>query len=511
LQHFDIPLYVILFLAVVETFLFVMATDQVINIKTVCNAMYDDTNRGKFHSLQQLLQVHDSELPAEKRIEAVRSAMHTAIEKNEFYSLQQLLKVYGSELPAEEFIAAVRNAIAIYAAIKKGGFSVFQEFNDLLLKVYSSELPAKERIEILLLATHTVTKQGDFKELWDYGLSFYNLKLPVEKRIATVHSAISAMHAAIEQSDLYKLHVLLNLFGSELPAQKLITVVRSAIDIYATTEKGKFTTLSKFNNLLWNVYRSELPAEERIEVLLRAIYVAIAKNDFYGLHGLLDFFSSKLPAKKHREAIRCAIYAAIEQGNLHSFLCLFTYSSELSAEERIAIVRVAIYAFIKQGKFSWSQDLLKSYGSKLLLLPEEVINLLMEMMDEVTRAEDLANTSAACIEKLQKVKSALLSWVNDQCQKISTAYGHQAKAIQQAAIQAQGEALVAAKSIASAASQVILDYQGVLPAEQDIVKKEEVKSKKVRVRKALADLYCTVEYAHQTFLSKHIALHQEYI
>jgi hypothetical protein len=129
--------------------------------------------------------------------------------------------------------------------------------------------------------------------------------------------------------------------------------------------------------------------------------------------------------------------------------------------------------------------------------------VLMGMMNEATKAENLANTSA-WVEKLQKTKSTLLSWANDQCKKIAKAY--RINKITQQTVQAQGEALIAAESIASTMNQVILAYQDVPPAGQDVV--QEVQPKEVRVQKALADLYCTVEHAHRTFLSKHISLHQ---
>jgi hypothetical protein len=240
------------------------------------------------------------------------------------------------------------------------------------------------------------------------------------------------------------------------------------------------------------------------EAILRLLYAEIEKGNFSDFGNWLRDYGAELSIEQRREVTYRAMYATIEAGKFDLFLKLYKrYSSEHATnnKECVAMVHSAIYASIKQGAFSEAKTLLEFYDSELI--SREMVNMLKEMIDEAYAI--LVINLITCPECVMRMKSVLLSWASDQCKKIAEAY--RTKTIQQA-VQAQGQAIIEVKSIASAMNQVILAYQDVPPAEQNVVQEEEVQPKEVRVRKALADLYCTVEHAHRTFLSKHTALHQ---
>jgi hypothetical protein len=348
-------------------------------------------------------------------------------------------------------------------AIEKGEFSEFKK----LLKEHGFKLSVKQRRAVLCNVLVAAAERGGyylFSGLWES----YHSKLSNEQRREVVYLAV---HAVIKKS-CYDIEFFFNRYGSELSNEQRKEVAHHTILHVAIKERNP----NLLQNLLWCS---------------------------------LGQFGPLLSAAVIRETL----YAALEQNRFDSFLILLEYpcSSKLSLEELRTIIRYAIYASIKQGAFSVSQTLLKSYGSELI--SGKMVDVLA---DGGVLTADLDDTTPLYIredfiEQLQKVKSILLSWANDQCQKIATAYGHRA-AIQQAT-KAQGEALIEAESIAAAMNQVIFACQcqdvpsDVPPAEQNVVQEEEVRPKK-SVQKALADLYATVEHAYQTFLRKYTALHQ---
>jgi hypothetical protein len=398
--------------------------------------------------------------------EEILRLMNVAIEKDNFSEFGDLLKKHGSKLPVEQRREVLCNALV--AAIEKKWKCVFED----LWKSHGSKFPAERRREVVYRAIHAAIKNGgfyfsDFNHI-EFLLQDHGSELSAEQRREVVYLAI---HLAIERRHFEWIEFLWWYFGSELSAEQRRETVRIAV--YAAVDAAIFV---------------ECEESKKCKVLGDGTIIRIKLKDF----------ASQLSDKELIAATRRALYATIEKnrfGLFLEFLRNHPYRSELlPPEEVITIIHCAIYASIKQGAFFYSRTLLESYGSELI--SREMANVLNEMMDKIDKS--LATNLATCPQYVVNTKSTLLSWANDQCQKIARAYGIK---ITQQAIQAQGEALIEAESIAAAMNQVILAYQDVPPAEQNVVQEEEVQPKK-RVQKALADLYCTVEHAYRTFLSK---------
>jgi hypothetical protein len=502
--------------------------------EVIYRAIYAAIKKREFYTAKNLLQSFGSELLAEQRREVVYRAIDAAVKRNDRFEIRDLLKSFGAELSDEQRREVAYRAID--AAIKENDHYEIED----LLKSFGAELSDEQRREVAYRAIDAAIKKNDHFEIRDL-LKSFGAELSDEQRREVAYRAI---HVNIKGRYFSSIRDLLKSFGAELSAEQCREVIRAALDaaldaiatkgnfyrceesswveefgsqlsdeefiavicrhLYAAIEQNHFALFLKFFKY-FHCHSSTLFAEVRKNIAREVIYATIERGKLDNLYELLEdcSFCPELSDKEFTAVIRQALYATIEQNCFASFLKFFKhpYGSGLSDKELTAAIRYAIYASIKQGEFDYFQRLLELCDAALL--PQEMINVLMGMMNEATKAENLANTSA-WVEKLQKTKSTLLSWANDQCKKIAKAY--RINKITQQTVQAQGEALIAVESIAAAMNQVILAYQDVPPTGQDVV--QEVQSKEIRVQKALADLYATVEHAHRTFLSKHSALHQ---
>jgi hypothetical protein len=428
---------------------------------TILRLMYAAMKKDNFSQFDDLLRKYDSKLSFEQRIAVLCDALVAAVAQKGYWFFADFWKSHGSKLPAKQRRKVVY--LAAHALIEKGDFRYIGS----LMKECGSKLLAEQRREVVYLAIHAAIKQSKFYEIV-FLMEECGYTLSAEQRGEVVYLAIRPVHLANKHWDLGKIRYLLKECGSKLPAEQYRKVIRIALDAVVD-----------------HVIRT-------IEVYNPSPYIKCYEN-------WLKEFGSQLSDKELIAVIRHALDAAIEQNCFSLIIFLkHRYSSKLSADEKlIKKIHDIIYAAIEKGKFSDSQTLLEIYGSELI--SREMVNVLKEMMSKIDKS--LTTNLATCPQYVVETKSALLSWANDQCQKIARAYAIKTTG----QTQAQGEALIAAESITAAMNQVILVYQDVPPTGQNIV--QEVQPKK-RVQKALADLYCTVAHAYRIFLSKHTALHQ---
>jgi hypothetical protein len=309
----------------------------------------------------------------------------------------------------------------IYAAIKEGEFSKFQD----LLKSYGAELPAEERMAMVRSAMRAIIEKSNFSEFQDLLESPYGAELPEEERKGMVRSAIEK---DCVRKDYLSLLWYPHLVEFGLSPEERKEAVRSAM--YSTIEKGTFENFQYLTIFYRELFpeeskgselspeeskESKLSPEESKEIIRSAMYATIAKGELFSFQELLKLHGSKLPDEERMAMVRSAMHAAIKKGYLSLFQDLIKlYGSKLSTEERKEIVcramypNIAMHATIKGGTFNYFQDSIKSYVSELSVGERK------EMVCSAMRAAIDQGILFACFQGLMEFYGSELSTAERQ-------------------------------------------------------------------------------------------------